>query len=219
MYDVVRRCHAKSRSVAVGFSCGKDSIATLDLACKHFSYVVGFFMYMVPGLQFQESYIKFIENRYGIQIMRIPHFQLGMMFRNASLRNPTGNSADVPLLAITDIEAHVRNLTGVEWIAYGHKTCDSIERNGMLKANGGIDESTGRMFPIAFWKHSQVKSYLRLNNIPLPRDYDLFGHSFGRLWAPELEAIKSHFPEDYERIIEVFPYAEAQIKRAEFKRA
>lgn len=199
----------------VAFSGGIDSVATLAL-CSRFFELKAFFMFMVPGLEFQEVYLRYIEQRFQIEIIHLPHFGLGRMFRYASLRPHTKKAMACPILNITDIERKVREQTGFEWIASGHKIVDSIERNGMLKANKGIDEKTKRFYPIAHWSEYHVLSYLKLNNIHLPKDYKLFKHSFGRLWVKELSEIKTHYPEDYQRILEYFPYAEAQLKRYEF---
>lgn len=51
-------------SVLVSFSMGKDSIAVMDLCFKYFKHVQPFFMYMVPGLKFQEEALAKYEHHY-----------------------------------------------------------------------------------------------------------------------------------------------------------
>jgi len=58
--------------VAVGFSGGKDSLAVLDLATKHFKEVVPYFYYFVPGLRHEESKLEVAAARYGLTVRKYP---------------------------------------------------------------------------------------------------------------------------------------------------
>lgn len=202
-------------TVNVGFSCGKDSLATLDLCTRSFKVVNAFFMWIVPGLSFQENYLGYIENRYGIKILRLPHWNLGRMLQSNAFRPGSNKSLNCPLLKIVDIEREVSRQTGCNWFAYGLTRFDSLERNAMLRRCVGLDIKTRRVYPIMNFTRKAIFSYLKLRKIPLPIDYEMFGRSFGFLWPKELHAIKKRFPNDYEKIREYFPYVDAQIKRGE----
>ena len=75
-------------SVIVSFSMGKDSIVALDFAYKHFNHVYPFFMYLVPGLEFQERDLRRYEQQYDTKIIRVPHFENSEFFRYGSFREP-----------------------------------------------------------------------------------------------------------------------------------
>src|ERR1700692_655916 len=65
---------AKSnKRVAVSYSGGKDSMVTLDLALKHFERVIPFYLYLVPGLRFDQERFDFCEARFGVKVMPFPH--------------------------------------------------------------------------------------------------------------------------------------------------
>lgn len=210
-------------SVAVATSCGKDSVATLDLCCRHFSRVHAYFMYFVRGLSFQERYLSYLEKRYGISIARVPHFNLSRLYRNGALRHPTKRSAEVKLLRMPDVEAAMRRRFNVEYVATGERRGDSIERNTQIvQSDGGISVSRHRIWPIGYWTKGQVESYLANAGVMMPPDYRLnlesrrSGVSFGNmLRSPELIPIRDNYPDDYEKICRQFPLAAAQVQRFE----
>jgi phosphoadenosine phosphosulfate reductase len=125
-------------------------------------------------------------------------------------------SKNIKSLSVKDIDEHVREQSGFEWIISGEKAHDSIVRRAMLKKCRGVDERRKRCFPLTAWSTSTVFNYVKRNKIFLPSDYGMFGNSFGKLWYEELSQIKKHYPDDYQKILEVFPYAESAIKRFEF---
>lgn len=215
MNSIVKQIRDKADSVIVGFSCGKDSVVTLDVCSRYFPRVEVFFMYLVPGLSFQERYIEYIESRYHIEVLRYPHWQLGGMIQSASFR-PYTKDTRAPTLEISDIENQVRHDTGLHWIAYGSKISDSLERRAMIKQCGGVSERSGRFYPIAGFNKEAVLQHMIARNILAAPDYQYWGRSFGRLWYDELAGIKEHYPNDYQKILEYFPYAEAVIKKREF---
>lgn len=217
IYSVINQTRFLFDSVAVYFSCGKDSIVTLDLCCKNFKHVTAFFMYLVEGLSFQEQYISMCERKYGITIYRIPHWQLSNFYQTSTYRPDSKKSIKTPTVKISDVDYFIRNTANVLWIASGEKACDSVERNGMIRSCHGIDIKRNRFYPIAYFTDPVIYNYMKINRLPLPPDYGLFGRSFGRLHEEELFGIKSKYPEDYNKIIKVFPYAESAIKRAEYR--
>jgi phosphoadenosine phosphosulfate reductase len=219
-YDVIERAKHEYgiREVIVSFSGGRDSLVTLDLCCQHFERVTGFFMYLVRGLGFQERYLSFCERRYGVAIHRVPHWALSDMYRGSALRHPTVRSRRVRRLTLQHVDTYVRKLTGMEWIACGEKAQDSLERNAQIRRYNGVNPVRRRFYPIGFWPHNLVSSYIEHHHLPLSGEYGAgLPFSFGRLWHEELLAIRQHYPEDYERICQAFPLVPAQVMRYEFR--
>ena len=207
------------REIIVSFSTGKDSLAVLDLCVKRFKRVVGFYMYHVPDLSFEEDVIVWAEKRYGIEITRIPHWDISRMLRNGVLRR---NLADVPVMRINETDDLMRDKFGIEYIASGETKGESIQRRGMLSALGpstvreGVwDHKRRRYFPIADWNRATVFNYLKRNHIPIPAYYSKMRTSFGRMQAEELQSIHDQYPEDYEKILVIFPFAEAIRQRVQ----
>ncbi|MDO8542601.1 MAG: phosphoadenosine phosphosulfate reductase family protein [Opitutaceae bacterium] len=202
--EIVKRAAAMTDQIAVGFSTGKDSIAALDLCCRNFKRVTAFFMYVVPGLSFQEAYLQQAARRYGIEIVRLPHWSLGVALRVNYYRPGCDASAETPEIAINEVENWMRAKHGATWFAYGQKKNDSLERRGMLSACGGIDVKARRIYPVAEFSNKEVFAYMKNRRLPTPIDYQLFGHSFGLLAPAELRAVKKHFPADFAKIVARF---------------
>lgn len=213
MLTVVETAKNITDSVLVGFSGGKDSVVTLDLCHKHFKRVQPYFMYLVPNLEFQEITLRYYEKRYGMEIMRVPHFMLSDFLKAGSFRMP---DESVPTVKTADLYEYLRNKTGIHWIAAGERIADSIVRRAMIKHSSAIDPKRGRIYPIAYWTKAHVLSYLKMHRLPLSLENKELGFSFRSLHGKDLAKIKKRFPKDFEKIKKMFPLVEAELKRGEF---
>lgn len=220
-YDVVRRLRYATGSVAVGVSCGKDSVALLDLCCTWFPRVAAFYMYVTPNLSFHEQYLSYLEDRYRAKlvlgrVLRVPHWCLSNRLRDSALRDDFLASKDVPKLTIRDVELHVTKETGVNWFASGQKKIDSLERRAMLNKCDGIMLGSNRAYPLSDWTQRSVLQYLRNRGIPLSPEYAVMPCSYGgQLEGEYLKPIADNFPDDYQRILDRFPFAGAELLRYE----
>lgn len=212
LFDPIKTQSRVTDSVIVGFSGGKDSIVTLDLCVKYFKRVVPFFMYLVPELEFQERTLKWYENKYNIEIIRIPHFECSNFLKYGSF---TISDWNVDIVGINDTYEYLRQTTNIEWIAAGERAADSIVRNAMLKKSGSIDFKRKRFFPLIYWKKQDVFAYIKYKKLYLSPEQKKIGFSFRSLAGSELSVIKSLYPDDYKKILKVYPFAEAGVKRFE----
>mgnify|MGYP000563135845 CR=1 FL=1 len=65
-----------TNNVVLFFSGGKDAICSLDVLCEVGINVTPVFMYLAPDLRHNEEVLKWYENRYNLDIIRVPHFDL-----------------------------------------------------------------------------------------------------------------------------------------------
>lgn len=212
MFDPIKTQSKVTDSVIVAFSGGKESIVTLDLCCKYFKNVKAFFMYIVPNLSFQERTLQWYENKYDLEIVRLPHMDVSNFFRYGCFRN-----ADLtfPVISINDIYKYVRLETDIWWIAAGERINDSIVRRAMMKKSGSIDVQRGRFYPTSAWTKKEVLDYIKYHKLYLGQDSRKMGFSFKSLEGRELFMIRENFPDDYEKILRLYPFAEASVKRYE----
>lgn len=221
--DVIRRAKAQGiEKVICAVSGGKDSVANLALCCEHFGAenVRAYMMFFVAGLSFQEKYLRYLEGRFGVPILRLPHWGLTRLFRQAALRHPTPDAKQPRTTRIRDIENFVRVKTGVHWVATGERYRDSIQRQAQIKNCQGINPTRGRLYPVGYWTTAAVFNYLKSHQIALPGDYTAMrtDKSFGSLWAEQLIGIRDRYPDDWLKIKAMFPFVEAQIVRFELRK-
>ncbi len=224
------------REVLVSYSAGKDSMVALDLCSQHFDRVEAFFMYMIPGLSFQEHTLADAERRYGIKILRLPDKRLCDQLRYANLRNPTAQTSKLPAITYRQVAHVARKHFGINWIASGEQSAESLSRQGMIRGCGtisddaevpewlsakkdstfnGIDRKRGYIYPLGFWRPQDVLSYLSQNRIPLPYEYSILGTgaSFGGIRMEHLWPVSQHLPDDFAKIKKLFPLCEAELLR------
>jgi len=210
LFEPVKAACRFSSEVVVSFSGGKDSVVTLDLCARHFKRVHAFFMYQVPGLSFQEATLRWYEQRYGIEILRVPHPELAEWLRFGTFRY---HDFSVPAISFNDLYHYVRMQTGQRWIAAGERIADSIWRRAMMKRSGCIDVKRGRFFPLMYFRKDDVLRYVERHNLKVSPESRFLGHSFRSLEPEEMWLVRRHYPRDYEKIVSWFPFVGAGVEK------
>lgn len=213
LFDPIKVQSTISDSVLVGFSGGKDSAACLDLCFRYFKNVKPYFMYLVPGLEFQERTLAYYEDRYKTEFLRVPHFMLSDFLRYGTYRMP---DLDVPLIKTVELYNYLREKSGIYWIAAGERIADSVVRRAMIKESSSIDMKRGRFYPLAYWEIKHIRSYNKQRRLPLSLENEAMGHSFRSLMYEDLKDIKKFFPNDYDKIKSMFPLVDVELKREDF---
>lgn len=216
LFDPVKTMSRMTNEVIVGFSGGKDSIVALDLCMRYFDIVHPYFLYLVPGLEFQERTLRWYERRYGVEIIRLPHFEVSNFLRYGTFRD---YDFSVPIVSVSDMYSYLRGVTGATWIAAGERIADSIVRRAMIKSTGSIDTKRGRFYPVAYWRKAEIMNYIKRKRLYLPPDSRKFGFSFRSLDGRQLAFVKDRYPDDYEKIKRFYPFCGAAVRRFERQQA
>ena len=208
------------QEVLVGFSGGKDSLAVLELAVEAGVKPLPFCMHLVAGLRCVEENLRPAERRYGVKVLRLPHWDLPRLMLEAVYRPHmiASEAAKLRKLTILDVESLLRLRTGARWVFYGQRMTDSLERRGMLSKCAGRDENTGRAYPIYTWADRHVKAFLRARRIRMPGLAVARSSGVG-LDLETLVFMREHYPDDLTKLLEVFPYAQAALVRYDSRRA
>jgi len=197
----------------VAYSGGKDSWACLELAVRVFGRgnVHVYNLYIVPELECELRELRKAERRYGVTIRRYPHPGIGTALSTGHLQPlPTAFRRK---LQHSDIYVHVRDVTKSDWIIFGHRMDESLQRRGMIKASQGVMPRLRKAYPLWNWKAADVFHFLKAAKIPAPEQYtedDTTGMTLG---ANSLLYLRANYPDDYRKVIKMFPLAEVQFLR------
>jgi phosphoadenosine phosphosulfate reductase len=203
-------------AVLVGLSGGKDSLATLDLCMQAFDRVEAYFMYMVEGVAIAEAPMVAAAHRYGIKVHRFPHWLLGRFIKNAVYMPHRGSTSDWPNTKMTDIELAARDASGIALLAYGHRMDESLERRGMLHSFAGYNRAQRRVYPLWNWSKRDVVAYLRGRRIPVP---EMKLRGIDPTDPACMQLLREKYPDDYAKVLQVFPFAGAQFAREDYMKA
>jgi phosphoadenosine phosphosulfate reductase len=201
----------------VAYSGGKDSLVLADVAVKQVKEVKLFFMYFIAGLDYTEHWCQFAEDRWGVKVVRLQHWCTGNFLRTGTLCNPYA----APAVKLKETEDYVRLRCAwyqrpKAYIAYGYRRADSRKRRAVLAGWGPeYTEYLRRICaPLADWSNQDIKAYLNRHG--------LASGSFGSrtssgisLSGECLSWMRREWPEDYRRMMAVFPNAIAQADRYE----
>lgn len=119
---------------------------------------------------------------------------------------------EIKPMTLTDVYHKARGDAGMALIATGAKRADSRWRIRVIHSS----KSTGEvLMPVVGWQKIHVVSYLKLRKIPLPDGEGTKSSGVG-LAIPPILWLHDNYPEDFKRLLEVFPYAEAAVWRRKF---
>jgi sulfate adenylyltransferase subunit 2 len=201
----IDRIREQTDTAVLFCSFGKDSLVLLDLLYPRFDKVICVFMYFVKGLNHIEKYIRWAEAKYpGIVVEQIPHWNLTYILKSGMfcIANPK-----VKLLKLSDIDRAVRLKHGVDYVFYGMKKADSMNRRLMLNTYANY-ENAGKVYPLADWSQKDILSYMRQYRMPEPVRYSKKasgGLGFNTecfLWMRE------NCPQDLRKVLRAFPLSE-----------
>ena len=208
---------AKQKEECILFcSLGKDSLVVLDLIYPKFKRIVCVFMYFVKGLEHVDMFARYIQARYPkIEFVEVPHWNLTYVLRGGMYCVP---NPDVKLLKLADVVNTLRIKYNIDYCFLGMKKADGMNRRLML--NGYAEnsyENKGLVYPLAEWTQKDVLAYMKMHRLPEPVRYSKNasnGVGFNLdcfLWMRE------NYPQDLEKIYEVFPFSRRILYEHDYK--
>jgi hypothetical protein len=223
--EICRRLSERSGGACLlSFSRGKDAIGTWLQLRRHFERIIPYFMYLVPGLEFEERSLADLEQFFGTRIHRLPNPNLYRMLINGVFQTP-GRRAIIRRLRLTGFDRDKlpwclkieHKLPLSTFTATGVRRCDNLNRRTSINKFGPVNLKRRQFFPIYDWTDDMLAAELRAAGVKLPIDYRVWGSSFDGLHWRFLEPLKKHFPRDYARVLEFFPLAESGLRRMEYR--
>jgi phosphoadenosine phosphosulfate reductase len=209
---ILRSAKEKQDACLVAFSAGKDSLCVLDMCCRTFSRVEAFFMYFIPGLEVIERQLDDASRRWGIKIHQVPHWTLSKHMSNSIYMWPSYKRDDLKPFKLRDVYNLMKARTGIEMIATGARRADSLWRRRNL---ANIAHYTDLMYPVVGWGKADVFAYLAMHNIPVPPSSGGEMTGIG-LVTPDLLWLHDEYPDDFRKLLKIFPFAEAVVWRRTF---
>lgn len=199
---------------------GKDSIALLEMLSPYFKEIKCVYMYMVKNLNHINKYIDWAEKKYpNASFLQTPHYAYYNYKKFGFCGTKEVDYAQYNLSTITD---KVREITGIEWVVYGFKQNDSLNRRLMLRNYDKeiTNEETKKIYPLSKWSNKQVLQYIEKQRLIKPLQYGNTGNTRSQgtdvtdisflLWCrrndpSDLKKIFAEFP-DAERILFEYDY-------------
>lgn len=213
--NLLRIVRQTTDAIGVAVSFGKDSLATLDLCCRMFLRVEGYYLFRVRGMAIVDEWANDVLSRFGVRVRMYPHFDLVRCYRHAVLQPHWDGLDKTATVKMTDIEAQFREDAAVDWIAYGWRRNDSFSRALIMKVTGGMCAESRRVFPLRSWRRTNVYDYLDAQDIPLPDGLGRNDQGGLDFHAGALRRLAETYPDDYQRWLTDFPFSGLQLATAE----
>jgi sulfate adenylyltransferase subunit 2 len=201
----IDRIRKRTDTVVLFCSFGKDSLVLLDLLYSRFDKVICVFMYFVRGLEHIEKYIRWAKAKYpGIVVDQVPHWNLTYILKSGMFctMNPK-----IKLLRLKDVDAAMRLKHGTNYVFYGMKKADGMNRRIMLNTYENY-ENQGKVYPLADWSQKDIISYMRQNRLPEPVRYSKKASGGVCFDVDCFLWMRENYPQDLKKVLQVFPASE-----------
>lgn len=215
-------------TVLLSFSTGKDSWAVWS-AIKDLCDIYPFMYYApIDDLEYYQEYLAYCEKKIGRRIVRLPapnvYETLGAkaLVYQPPHRCLALEAINLPQFTYEDVQKAAAKCWGLPedtFTALGVRAADSNRRALHFKKHGPISVKQRKFYPIWHWKKDDLMDSLIRSNVKLPIDYKIFGRSFDGGYLMFAQGFKKHFPRDYQRMIEFFPFLELEFYRYEKRQA
>jgi len=214
----------RHNTVILSFSRGKDSIAAWLQLLRFGVKVIPVHLWFVPGISFVEESLKYYADHFRAKIYDLPHPSVCRWLRNFTFQSPENlhiiEQAKLRPVDYDELFAYVRRTEGLPAdtpVAVGVTRNDSLNRRATIKTHGPFNRKRNQFYPIFDWNKARILA--EVAPVGLPVDYQMFGRSWDGLDYRFLKPIHDTYPADYDRILEVFPMAEIELLRMEWRAA
>ena len=208
------KARALISNIIIGLSGGKDSLCLCELAkmagVKSPCY---FNMEFLPGLRVQRDMLEYACQRFNINyddILKVPseHYIKSMHYSAYTWYSPKANKT-FPNCSRTDVFRSVAGrLKGT--VITGVKKADGMMMTRMINNNRGVC-----LYPMADWTLKDVFSFMEIRKIKIPELTKKGCRGVGLEYG-DLKFIADNYPDDYEKITSVFPFAPVILKTVEY---
>lgn len=204
------------------FSCGKDAIASMIQLKRHFKTIIPIYHYLHPHLNFIEKSLKYYEGFWGTKIYRVPNQVLYSQLNRGlyqtkeswdaikKLKLPNFDNDEVNDYIKQDLGLPINTMTAI-----GVRAADSVNRQMVIKKFGPVNQKRKTFYPVWDWNIEKLVSEIEKEKVKLPIDYNIWGKSFDGLDYRFIKPLKENFPDDYEKLKDLFPLLDLELKRYE----
>ena len=198
---------------------GKDSIALLHLLYPHFEQVICVFMYVVKDLEHIARYMHYINKKYPkVRIIQIPHFSVFSYIKTGYLGHKKNEKQRLYNLA--ELTDNIREKTAIEWVVFGFKQSDSMNRRVMLRTyqEEAINEKNKKVYPLSIYKNSDIIEYIKSKKLITPEKYGNSQSSGTNITDINyLLFLRENYPNDLKKIINEFPLVERKLYEYDYE--
>jgi len=209
----------------LGFSRGKDSVAAWLYLLRFFDRIIPFHCSSVPHLGFVDRSLNYYETFFGTKIHR---FMDGAVLGDVYdlIWQPPTAEAELDRLRLFEFSRHalaarLMDAHGVPdaWIAWGINASDSIDRQIYVKKYQGRVAANRSFYPTFDWKRADIMRVLDAAGVKLAGDYLIANRTLAGVPTYRHAArMRDVYPEDWDRVLCMFPMLEAELARQEFRR-
>lgn len=220
LVDVVHKIAGET--LLLSFS-GRDSLATWLFLRDAGFQLIPYFCYTVPHLSYDDEALAYYEKFFQTHIIRLPHPNTYSLLRSGAYQ-PLDTwrilyYSDLPSFDFSDIEKRLAAQFGLGdnyLSAVGIRATDNIMRWRLIHQMGPIGLKKRRYyFAIWDWKTQTVMDYIYRFGAKLSKSYLYFGSTGDGIDYRFLRFLKDNLPDDYNRVLELFPMADIELFRYE----
>lgn len=224
--ELCQKVAQRTDTVLLGFSRGKDSIATVLWLKEFFPRIILFHKDGCPGMPFVDRSLAYYEGVFDLEIDRCYPSDLftyigGMRYQ---LIEDEDFIDDLDLGQFIydhdDLTAWIRakHKAPHAWLAWGLSYKDNLMRAVRTNLRDGWIEDAQVFYPIFDWTRNDILGAIETSGVKLPEDYHYANRSFNDMVnSRHFERMATQSPKDWEAVKTVFPLIDAARARLEFR--